>query len=149
VVRRESDERGSVTPLIVGFAIIVLLLVAVVVDASAAFLKRQDLATLAEGAALQGADLGARGTEVYAGGLTDAPLQVTESSARAAVLAYLREVDAYADHPGLRVRVAVTGGRVTVTLTAPTDLPLTVPGGPQRPRISGSGSAVSDPDVGP
>ena len=41
---RPRDDRGSITPLIVGFALIVALLVAVVVDASAAYLRRQGLA---------------------------------------------------------------------------------------------------------
>jgi uncharacterized membrane protein len=144
--RRDVAERGSVTPLIVGFALILMILVAVVVDASAAFLKRQDLATLAEGAALQAADLGAEGEEVYTRGVTDRPLLLTASSARAAAQAHLRQVGAYADHPGLRVSVAVDGIRVTVRLTADAELPLTFPGSPATATVTGSGSAIADPE---
>ena len=39
----QRSERGSVTPLIIGFAVVVAMLVAVVVDASAAYLRRQGL----------------------------------------------------------------------------------------------------------
>lgn len=145
-MRPPSDERGSVSPLIVGFAIVILMTIAVVVDASAAYLKRQDLATLAEGAALQGADLGGEGREVYRRGVTDEPLALTPSAARAAVASYLRSVGAYADHPGLAVAVTVSGPRVEVRLTAPAELPLTFPGTPGSAAVSGTGSAVADPE---
>ncbi|WP_148613789.1 pilus assembly protein TadG-related protein [Nocardioides rubriscoriae] len=147
--RREGsrrDERGSVTPLIIGFAAILLLTIAVVVDASTAFLRRQGLATLAEGAALQGADLGAEGTEVYDGGLGDQPLRLTESVARAAVADYLRDVGAYRDHPGLTFSVAVDGARIEVSITAAADFPLAVPGVASGARVTGTGSAVADPE---
>jgi hypothetical protein len=144
--RDERDERGSVTPLIVGFAVILLMMIAVVVDASAAFLRRQDLATLAEGAALQGADLGAKGAEVYAGGLGDDPLRLTESSARAAVAAYLAAVDAYRDHPDLSFTVEVTDTRVEVRISAAADFPLTFPGVASSTRVTGTGSAIADPE---
>lgn len=146
VARRARDERGSVAPLVVGFSLILLMTIAVVVDASAAFLRRQDLATLAEGAALRGADLGAEGAEVYEGGLDDRPLRITESSARAAVAAYLRDVGAYDDHPDLTYAVVVAGDRVEVRLTASADFPLTFPGVAADARVTGTGSAISDPE---
>lgn len=141
-----ARDRGSVTPLVVGFAVILLMTITVVVDASAAFLRRQGLATLAEGAALQGADLGAQGAEVYDGGLGEQPLRLTESAARAAVAAYLRDVGAYRDHPGLTFAVAVTGARIEVSVTAAADFPLTFPGVPSSTRVTGTGSAVADPE---
>lgn len=144
--RRRDGERGSVTPLIVGFAVILLMTIAVVVDASAAFLARQGLATLAEGAALQGADLGAEGTEVYDGGLDDTPLRITESAARAAVADYLRDVGAYREHPGLTFSVAVTSTRVEVSISADADFPLAVPGVASGARVTGTGSAIADPE---
>ncbi|MDO9455915.1 Tad domain-containing protein [Nocardioides sp.] len=144
--RPRHGERGSITPLVVGFAAILLMTIAVVVDASAAFLERQSLATVAEGAALQGADLGAEGDEVYEGGLGDQPLRLTEASARAAVAAYLQDVGAYADHPGLTYRVSVVGTRVEVRLTAPADFPLTFPGLATSARVTGTGSAIADPE---
>ena len=45
------------------------MVVALVVDSSAAYLQRQGLDTLADGAALRGADLGATGEDVYQGGV--------------------------------------------------------------------------------
>lgn len=141
-----TSERGSVTPLIVGFVVILLAMIAVVVDASAAFLRRQELATLAEGAALQGADLGAAGSEVYAGGLGETPLLLTESTARAAVAAYLADVGAYEDHPDLTFTVEVTETRVDVRVTASADFPLTFPGIASSAQVTGTGSAIADPE---
>ena len=143
---RRRGERGSATPLILGFFGILLLTIVVVVDASAAYLERQSLATMAEGAALQGADLGAQGIEVYTGGFGDQPLELTESSARAAVRDYLADVGAYRDHPGLSYVVRVTGARVEVSLTATLDLPLGFPGVDGTVEVTGTGSAIADPD---
>lgn len=144
-----GDQRGSSTPLVLAFAAIVLLLVAVVVDASAAYLARQRLDALADGAALQGADLGAQGADAYAGGLATGDLAISRAEAEAAVRAYLRDSGAAADHPGLHATVRVDGDRLVVELVAPVDLPLHLPGAPERPTVRAVGSAVVDPEVGP
>jgi hypothetical protein len=146
--RRERTEHGQASVIIIGFAIVVLLLVVVVVDSSAAYLKRQSLDTLADGAALYAADAAAEGAEVYAGGLDEGDLRLTRSAAEAAVATYLRETGSRGDHPGLTYGVRVDDTRVVVTIEAPLDLPLALPGGPERPRISATGSAVVRPDVG-
>ena len=136
-------DRGSTIPLIVGFAAVLLLGIAVVIDASAAYLQHEDLVALADGAALRGADLGAEGTEVYEGGLGAERLRETEGVAQRAVEAYLDDVGARRQFPGLRARVGVEGTRVVVHLSAPAHLPLRVPGSPARPVIGAtSGSAV-------
>ncbi|KRC46404.1 MULTISPECIES: pilus assembly protein TadG-related protein [unclassified Nocardioides] len=140
------DERGSSTPLIIAFMAVILLLVAVVVDASAAFLARQRLDELADGAALQGADLGAQGRDAYDGGLARDDLAISDREAERAVRAYLRDSGAEQDHPGLRAVVHVDGDRVVVELVAPVDLPLSLPGGPERPSVRSVGSAVVDPE---
>lgn len=140
------DDRGSTSPLIIGFAVVLLLTVAVVVDASAAFLHRQGLDTLADGAALYGADAGAQGREVYAGGLGEQPLTLTRAQARTGVRGYLTSVGAYRSYPGLAYDVSVRDDRVVVRLSAPLDLPLTVPGGPDTARVSATSSAIVDPD---
>ena len=54
-----------------------------VVDASAAYLQRQGLDTVADGAALRGADLGATGREVYTGGVPSGRLELTAAAVRA------------------------------------------------------------------
>jgi putative Flp pilus-assembly TadE/G-like protein len=140
------SDRGSTIPLIVGFAGLLLVAGAVVVDATAAYLQRQGLDTLADGAALRGADLGAEGLEVYAGGLGADRLRVSEQAARAAVSGYLRDVGAYRRFPGLSFDVAVGEERVVVRLHAPADLPLHVPGSPDHPLVGASGSAVVELD---
>ena len=57
-MRRRDDhgQQGQATLMIVGFAFVLAMAVALVVDASAAYLQRQGLDTVADGAALRGAD---------------------------------------------------------------------------------------------
>ncbi|MCX6402080.1 MAG: pilus assembly protein TadG-related protein [Propionibacteriales bacterium] len=145
-MRSTGGERGSATPLILAFVAIILLLVAVVVDASAAYLARQRLDALADGAALQGADLGAQGSDAYDDGLADGDLTIARREAEQAVRAYLRDVGAATDHPGITAVVRVQGDRIVVELEAPIDLPLNLPGAPERPTIRSVGSAVVDPE---
>ena len=72
--RREQGsarrEQGSVSLLLVGFFLVAVLLVTVVVDASVAFLRRQELAALADGAAVAAAD-GIRSEQIYLEGVPD------------------------------------------------------------------------------
>lgn len=144
---RGKDEQGSVSVLVIGFAFVLALVIAVVVDASAAYLQRQGLDNLADGAALRGADLGATGQDVYAGGVGAGSLELTPALARVAVGRYLADVGAYRRYPGLSYAVRVDGDdAVIVRITAPLDLPLTVPGSPSRPTVSAIGSAVVDPE---
>ncbi|MDO7868965.1 pilus assembly protein TadG-related protein [Nocardioides jiangxiensis] len=119
-------EAGQVTVLVVGFALVLLLAVGVTVDASAAYLQRESLATLADGAALAAADQ-VQGAPAYDGGLAAlAPVDVR--TARASVAAHLRAAGAERAHPGIVATVSVVEGRVVVRLRAPLDLPLTVEG---------------------
>jgi hypothetical protein len=145
---RAHDERGQVTVLIVGFALLIGMLIAVVVDASAAYIQRQGLDTLADGAALHGADLGATGEEVYTVGVTDDRLDLTRAKAKEAVRRYLADSGAYRRYPGLSFQVMVdpVSDRITVHLDAPLDLPLTFPGSPEAASVGATGSAVVDPD---
>ena len=144
-------ERGSSLPLVVGFVLVLLILVAVVVDSSAAYLRRQSLDSLADGAALRGADLGAAGGEAYAGGISGRRLRLTRATVSGAVHAYLRSTGAYGRYPGLRVesvRVDARRRTVEVRLSTPVDLPLTVPGSPSHPRVGATGTASVALDVG-
>lgn len=138
------DEGGQATVLIVGFSFVLLMGIATVIDASAAYLQRQGLDTVADGAALRGADLGATGREVYTGGVPEGRLDITAAAVRAAVHDYLVRSGAYADYPGLSFDVDVDRGTssVTVRVRAPLDLPLTVPGSPGVASIGATGSAV-------
>ena len=130
---RQRDE-GQMSVLIVGFAIILLLAVGLVVDSSAAYLHRQSLNNTADGAALAGAQE-VRGAGVYGVGLDGERAPLDAAQVRGAVADYLRDIGAYADHPGLTFRVSVDGRAVVVTMRAPLDLPINVKG-------------VTDTDVG-
>ncbi|TIC81626.1 pilus assembly protein TadG-related protein [Nocardioides sp. GY 10127] len=146
---RDQDEQGSTTVLVLGLVVVLLGAFALVTDASAAYLQRSGLSTLADGAALYGADAGAAGTGLYTEGLPAGALPVDEAAARAGVQAYLEQVGAQRDYPGLsaRVTVDVTAGTVDVELTAPLDLPLTVPGAASRTTVTADGSAATTLDA--
>lgn len=140
--RVTRGERGQVTVMIIGFATILVMAVVVVVDASAAFLQRQALGNLADGAALHGADLGSTG--VYENGLPDDRLVQQEASVRAAVADYLDRTRAARRYPGITATVSVdrAAGRVAVRLTAPIELPLHLPGTPASAEVSATSSAA-------
>ena len=143
---RARDDVGQVTVLIIGFTAVLLVATAVVTDASAGYLRRQELSTLADGAALFAADAGVRGDPIYTEGVGDEPLAQSREQARAGVVTYLNQVGAYAAHPGLRVNVRVEGPRVLVDLDAPLELPIPAPGAPDSARVGASGSAITDPE---
>ncbi|QCX29083.1 hypothetical protein FC770_10660 [Nocardioides jishulii] len=128
--------------MIIGFAAVLLVLVAVVVDASAAYLQRQGLTTIADGAALQGADLGS--VSAYTDGIPEGRLSQSAEQVHAAVGEHLAAVGAYDTYPGLThgVDVDAAAGVVTVTLRAPLDLPLAVPGVEDDPVIVARGRAA-------
>lgn len=144
----DRDEAGQTTIFIVGLAVVLLMTMAVVVDASAAFLRRQSLDTLADGAALAGADAGASGEDVYTEGVDRDRLMLFADSARAGVADYLSRSGAFTRYPGLtyEVRVDTVRRSVSVVVRAPLELPLTVPGSPERATIGATGSAVVAPD---
>lgn len=136
------DEQGQVTLLIIGFASILLMAIVMVIDASAAYLQRQGLDSLADGAALYGADLGASG--VYEQGLDAERLSQQEAAVGAAVRDYLARAGAGRTYPGIDVGVRIdpVGRSVTVRLEAPLDLPLTIPGSPSNPTVAASSTAA-------
>ena len=138
-----GDQRGTVALLIIGLAFVLLMMAAVVTDASAAYLQRQGLDTIADGAALTAADAGASGDEAYAAGL-DSDLHLDADLARAAVANYLHRVGAYVRYPGLTAQVSVDASRerVTVEVYAPIRLPLHVPGSPSESLIGATGAAT-------
>jgi Putative Flp pilus-assembly TadE/G-like len=137
-----GDEGGQVTVLIIGFAAMLVMAVVMVIDSSAAYLQRQGLDNLADGAALHGADIGSAG--VYAEGLPEDWLLQETEAVRAAVHDYLRASGALDRYPGIRTAVLVdpVERSVTVTLTAPVDLPLVVPGWSEAPTVGASSTAA-------
>jgi Flp pilus assembly protein TadG len=130
-VRRDESgrEQGSVLLLVLGFAGILLVLVAVVVDVSAVVLAKRGVASAADGAAVSAAqalDLDA----VHSEGLgAQIPLSPAEAGVR--VAAYEGQVRA--QQPGLRLVLRLEGRTAVVTGTRTVRLPFRLPGtGPVR-----------------
>jgi hypothetical protein len=138
-------QRGQTSLLIIGLAVVVMLLVAVVVDASAAYLRRTGLDSLADGAALAAAD-GVQGRQVYEGGLGERA-DIDPVVARRYVAEYLRDTGATRRFPGLRYDVEAGADRVVVHVAAPMRLPINPPTWQKRPTISSTAASfvqVSD-----
>jgi hypothetical protein len=140
VIRRRRDEFGQTTLLIIGFFVIAVMLIAVVVDASAAFQRRQSMDAVADGAALAAAD-GVAGEQVYNGGLGDLA-QIDPAVASATVQQYLADSGAYAHFPGLGYQITAEATSVTVVITSTLDLPIPVPGVDGTAQVVGTASAI-------
>lgn len=127
------------TPLVIGFLAILLLFAAVVVDASVAYLRREQLDALADGAALAATE-GIAGDRLYAGALGDrAPIDAVAAQRYAAE--YVSLTGAERHFPGLRWGLTVSGRTVAVRVSAPLRVPFTVPGS-ERAVVTGSAAAT-------
>jgi hypothetical protein len=112
-----AGERGSITVMSIGFLLLLGTLTVVVVNASAAFLQRQELNNLADGAALAAAD-GLDAAAFY----ERRQVVLSESDVESLVTQYVA---------GSEARLAsleIRGDRVHVRLARPMDLPLVPPG---------------------
>jgi Flp pilus assembly protein TadG len=134
------EQAGSVAPLIIGFTVVVALLVAVVVDASAAYLRRQGLNSAADAAALAATD-GIQGEHVYTRGL-GRRAEINAAAARRHVEAYFATSGIRRRFPGLDYSVETRADTVVVRVVAPMDLPLRVPGAGSDVRVTGSAASV-------
>jgi hypothetical protein len=139
-VTSRRRQTGQATLLILGFFLIAVLLVGVTVDASAAYLRRQALNSLADGAALAAAD-GVQGEQVYTSGLGETA-QIDPAAAREYVATYLAQTRAHARYPGLRYQVLPAGDSVTVHVSAPLELPVPPPGWAGVTWVDGVASAA-------
>ena len=133
------SESGQTTTLIVGFFLIGALLLAVVVDASAAYLRRQRLDAVADGAALAAVE-GIQEEQVYLGGLGDRA-GLDPAAAQDHVAAYLALIGATRSYPGLRYTVDTTADSVRVQVRAPLELPFAPPGWAERTTVTGTAAA--------
>ena len=136
----KRDESGSVAPLIIGFAVVVAMLVAVVVDASAAYLRRQGLNSAADAAALAATD-GIQGEEVYTHGLGERA-EIDPAAARRYVADYFASSGIRSRFPGLDYTVETSANTVVVRIVTPMDLPLHVPGFGTDVRVTGAAASV-------
>lgn len=125
---------------IIGTVIVLATIAVLVVDASAAYRRRERLSSLANGAARAAADeieheqgdmgdLGERGA-------------VDPARVRALVGAYLSSVGAKQRYPRLSWAVVVSGDRVIVRVTVPLELPLPLPGVAGKPQVSAESASV-------
>lgn len=135
-----SSERGQTALLIIGFVLVIAMMIVVVVDATSAYLRRQALSTLADGAALAAAD-GIEGEQVYTEGLGERAT-VDPERARELVAGYLSSVKAAQRYPGLVHVVETDGERVVVRVGAPLDLPLPLPGVAEETDVVATAAAV-------
>ena len=135
-----SSQRGQITALLVVFAICVLLAVVAVTDISASYLRRQSATALADGAALAATEAAAA-SSIYADADPEY-VPIDAAAAKAAVDAYLSDTGSFDRYPGLRAVVRVDAETVTVALTMPYELPVSVPGVQDVTTIHATGSAV-------
>jgi hypothetical protein len=129
-----------VTPLIIGFTVVVALLVAVVVDASAAYLRRQGLNSAADAAALAATD-GIQGEQVYAHGLGERA-EIDPVTAHRYVADYFATSGIRSRFPGLDYSVETTANTVVVRVRTRLDLPLRVPGVGTDVPVTGTAASV-------
>jgi hypothetical protein len=127
-------EAGTITVMTVGFLMFLGLVAVVVVNASAAFLQRQQLDNVADGAALTAADGLSRDTFYRGGGVT-----LDGSEAR-------RLVDDYVSGPGVRVvHVRTDDNEVLVRLERSVTLAFAPPGWDPRTTIVAEATAQLRP----
>jgi uncharacterized membrane protein len=118
---RARRQRGAISPMIIGFALILGLLVTVVVAASRVFLFQRELSAMADGAALSAAD-GIDTGAIYAG---NGQVRLDQGAATNLANTYLSGSGAASRFPGLATRVAVVAPtRVQVRLSATCSIPL-------------------------
>jgi Flp pilus assembly protein TadG len=131
-MRRSARQRedGTITVMTIGFLLFLGLLAGVVVNSSAAFLQRQQLDNVADGAARTAAD-GLSREAFYRRGA----VELDAAEAR-------QLVDDYVSSPGIRIaHVRTTGDRVQVRLERSVRLALAPPGWQARTTIVSEATA--------
>ena len=130
-VRAQRDDRGSITVMTIGFLVVIGLLAVVVINVSAAFLERQRLDNLADGAALAAADGLSRDVFYREGEVT-----LDDRQARELIARYVGGSD------GVRVvRVSTDAEQVSVRLERLIGLAFTPPGFQSRTTIVSEATA--------
>ncbi len=117
-----SRERGQITVMTIGFFVFLGLLAVVVINSSAAFLQRQELGNLADGAALAAAD-GLSEDAFYRNG-AESGLELDPAEASRLVTRY---VAASGEQVG-RVAVSASADEVHVRLERSVSLAIAPPG---------------------
>lgn len=136
-------QRGQLTILIIGLTVIALLGVAVVVNASNAFLQRRSLTSWADGAVVEAAQAIDHG-QIYSGSSTTR-LPISESAARDAVVAYTARhglADRFGKFRIAGVAIDESSGRITVRFAA--SVPLVMMDDLAATPITAEASAVGE-----
>jgi hypothetical protein len=137
--RASQADRGEITVLMVGLALLLIFVIAAVADLSAGHLRRATARSYADGAALAAAN----GAAAPAGYASDGDyVALDPAAARAAVDAYFRDTGAVNKFNGMHWSVAVDGRIVEVVVTMPFDFPITMPGFGENAEVRASGSAT-------
>jgi uncharacterized membrane protein len=129
--------------LVIGMVVIAGLLVAVVTDASALYLKRRALQAMADAAAIAGAQA-IDGDAVYAGKATDA-VPLDPAGVSRAVRLYLDDAQGTTSFPVGLSSVSTDGVTARVELSASIRLPFPVPGSKQTALTIRASSAATTP----
>jgi hypothetical protein len=106
-----GDDRGSTLPLILGFFLIALMMIAGAVAAGDAFVQQRDLQDMCDGAATAAA---ASGVDLGRGGALQHESALQFGDVRTAILDYLARDPSRRD---VRVRADLTDNDQTLTLT--------------------------------
>lgn len=114
----QGSERGQIGLLVIGFAVILLALVAVVIDASQVVLLRRTLASVADSAALASAQ--SVSERALYRGQAQGWLPLDPQTARAAAIDHVASLDTQARV----IDVVVAAESVTVVVAAEANLPL-------------------------
>ncbi len=118
--------------MLIGFFVVVGLVVAVAVNASAAYLGQRRLADLADGAAIAASEAADRAS-LYAAGET---VGLDAGAATSAVEDYLTATGSLERHDGLAWDVEQVGGSVRVRLSGRVRMPLVPPGWDQTAAVT-------------
>ena len=133
---RHGDE-GTVLVLVLGFAMVLVVMVGVVVNVSAAVLARRAVASAADGAAVAAAQ--ALDEDAVRNGGLSGRLPLSQSGARQRVAAYARQVAP--TQPGLRLTVTVDGSTASVVAVRDVRLPFARLVGLRPLRVEATGRA--------
>lgn len=120
-----ADDRGSIVPLILGFAVLLLLLITVIAGASRLFLVERALSAAADGAASAAAE-SLDESAYYARRGVGGPVRLSESHVTSTVQQYVDEAGLRSRFDSLTIspELSVDGTTVTVTARAYVRLPL-------------------------
>ena len=135
-MRGRRDDEGTVLVLVLGFTLLLVLMVGVVINVSAAALARRSVASAADGAAVAAAQA-LDSDRLYAEGLPDGRLPLDPADAARRVGDYAAQTA----QPGLSLSVRVDGSTATVVAVREVRLPFSRLVGLQPLRVEATARA--------